>query len=73
MTAPTPNAEPATDGNAAILVAAGARRIVTPSGEAVWLIPAEASPYGSGCSCDYLGEGTPEHTPGAFCPGGEKP
>lgn len=24
--------------------------------------------YGSGCRCDYLGAGTPEHTPGAFCP-----
>lgn len=26
------------------------------------------SSYGTGCSCDYLGENTPEHAPGAFCP-----
>lgn len=23
--------------------------------------------YGTGCHCDYLGEGTPEHTPSALC------
>lgn len=24
-------------------------------------------PYGSGCHCTFLGEGTPEHTPSALC------
>lgn len=33
----------------------------------------EVGLYGTGCRCNWLGEGTPEHTPGAFCPGGEKP